>query len=1114
MRYVSLMTTTWIWAFTLTAMLMAQEDRLSPVDNLRSNPPGTVALLNATIVTEPGTTVTDRVLLIRDGKIVALVPADKIPAGAKRIDLTGKRIYPAFVEPFWEAEHNGGGDPGLPYWNSLISPQRSMKDGMVLDEASLEKLRRAGIATAAVVPRDRIIKGTSCIITTGSKPLADRLLKAQWAQHVRLTTAGIRSEGYPNSPMGAVALARQAMLDAQWYHQAWQAYQRDTSLEQPEVCDALDVLSQQLRSNELFVFDGLNELFVLRADDFAREFQLNYLVRGSGREYLRLDAIAKMKRPILVPVNFPKAPNVSTSDQATQTDLGDLMHWELAPENPARLSKAGVTMALTSFGLRDPAEFVGSVRRAIERGLPAEEALKAVTTTPAKLLGVDELVGTIHSGKWANLIVTDKELWDKDVKIHETWVQGDRFPWETESNAVIDGTWRLDLQNIPGKPAALWLEVRDSKKRVAATLRSERDKKKEESGNKAGDEETKSADSSPQEASSEAPAETKESNEKTQEDDSKSEKKSGTQLVKIDDIRWQDRQLVGRFKMKQVIQETDGIGQLTLTLLANGNDQQRMVGRIAWSDGSVSIVQAVFDAELSKQDSESDKTQEKSEEQKDGANDDKKDKDDNGNSSAEKSEKITPVLSSVRYPLTAVGLGSTSDAPQKVMFRNATVWTCGAAGILENCDVLVEDGIIKGVGKALELPADAQLIDATGLHLSPGIIDCHSHMATDGGVNESGQAVTAEVRIGDFIDCNDISIYRQLAGGVTAANILHGSANPIGGQNQVIKLRWGALPNEMKMIEAPSGIKFALGENVKRSNAGMRSGPVRYPASRMGVEQILRDQFAAALDYEKSWREWEQTGNGLPPRRDLQSEAILEIIRGQRWVHCHSYRQDEILAFLRVLEDYKIRVGSLQHILEGYKVAEVLASHGAMASSFSDWWAYKFEVFDAIPHNGALMQQQGIVVSFNSDDDELARHLNHEAAKAIKYGGVKPEEALKFVTLNPAKQLRIDKYVGSIEVGKQADIVLWSQSPLSTMSRCEQTWIDGRKYFDRQQDLAQRASIKELQSKLVQKVLDSGAEMLGPGESVENPAGVWARHDEFCHAKGIRHQQSTTHQHR
>ncbi|MGI9471103.1 MAG: amidohydrolase, partial [Rubripirellula sp.] len=387
-------------------------------------------------------------------------------------------------------------------------------------------------------------------------------------------------------------------------------------------------------------------------------------------------------------------------------------------------------------------------------------------------------------------------------------------------------------------------------------------------------------------------------------------------------------------------------------------------------------------------------------------------------------------------------------------------------------------------------------IDARGKHITPGLIDCHSHMGTDGGVNESGQAVTAEVRIGDFIDNSDIQIYRQVAGGLTTSNILHGSANPIGGQNQVIKLRWGSTMDDLRMKEAPQGIKFALGENVKRTQS-------RYPNTRMGVEQLIRDQLLAAREYQAKWNRWRSgKRDTLPPRTDLQLQALSEVQNGSRWIHCHSYRQDEIVATLDVLEEFGIQIGTLQHILEGYKVADRMAQHGAMGSSFSDWWAYKFEVFDAIPYNGALMHDRGVVVSFNSDDRELARHLNTEAAKATKYGGVPEAEALKFVTLNPAKQLRIDQYVGSLTAGKQADLVVWSGRPLSTLSRCEQTWIDGRRYFDLNRDQELQARDRKLKARLIQKALARGGlKSKSPKQKVAEE-DRWTRHDVYCAAHG------------
>ncbi|MCA9264514.1 MAG: amidohydrolase, partial [Planctomycetales bacterium] len=389
------------------------------------------------------------------------------------------------------------------------------------------------------------------------------------------------------------------------------------------------------------------------------------------------------------------------------------------------------------------------------------------------------------------------------------------------------------------------------------------------------------------------------------------------------------------------------------------------------------------------------------------------------------------------------------------------------------------------------------VLNATGHHLTPGIIDCHSHIATDGGVNEATHAITAEVRIADFVDPTDISIYRQLAGGVTAANILHGSANPIGGQNQVIKMRWGSLPDEMKFAEAPAGIKFALGENVKQSNRA--TSTTRYPQTRMGVDELHDDAFRRAKEYDQRWKSWRTNRHGMPPRFDLELEALAEVLRGERWVHCHSYRQSELVAFMNTCDRFRIRIGTFQHILEGYKVADEMARRGIMGSSFSDWWGYKFEVYDAIPYNGAMMHNQGVVVSFNSDDAELGRRLNMEAAKATKYGGVSPQEAMKFVTLNPARQLRVDRYVGSLQRGKHADIAMWNGPPMSVFSRCEQTWIDGRKYFDRTTDRELQLRDRTRHAALVQKIITGKVPMLAADEPDDSLLEMWPREDIYCH---------------
>ena len=440
------------------------------------------------------------------------------------------------------------------------------------------------------------------------------------------------------------------------------------------------------------------------------------------------------------------------------------------------------------------------------------------------------------------------------------------------------------------------------------------------------------------------------------------------------------------------------------------------------------------------------------------------------------------TLSALAGSLGAQGVSEPSawmaETPEQtsVFVHDATLWTSGPEGRIENGDLWIQDGKIAAVGSDLEVPSGAVVIDGKGKHVTAGLIDAHSHTAISGAVNEGTNITTAEVRIADVINPDDVNIYRQLAGGLTTIHILHGSANSIGGQNAVAKLRWGSPASEMIFESAPQGIKFALGENPKQSNWGDDNNP-RYPQTRQGVEQSIRERFLAAREYQKRWKDYKAAGGAksklVPPRRDLQLEAVAEILDGKRLVHAHSYRADEILMLLGLSKEFGFTIATFQHVLEGYKVADELAAHGAGASTFSDWWAYKFEVIDAIPHNGAIMWDRGVSVSFNSDSDELARHMNLEAAKAVRYGGVPESEALKFVTLNAAEQLRIDDRVGSLEVGKDGDFVVWNGHPLSTLSMCEQTWIEGRKYFDREEDLAAREALAEERRALIEKVVAS-----------------------------------------
>lgn len=400
------------------------------------------------------------------------------------------------------------------------------------------------------------------------------------------------------------------------------------------------------------------------------------------------------------------------------------------------------------------------------------------------------------------------------------------------------------------------------------------------------------------------------------------------------------------------------------------------------------------------------------------------------------------------------------------LIKNATILTV-ANGTIENGSILIRDGKIAAVGANVSAPADAQVIEATGKYVIPGIIDAHSHIASDA-TNEGAVAVSAMVGIRDVLDPDAVAIYEAAAGGVTTANILHGSANPIGGKNAVIKLRWGTDANGLLLEGAPPGIKFALGENTKRDRE-----PDRYPATRMGVQDVIRQAFLQAREYQRQWQAYEQARRAkrpaIPPRRDLKLETLAEILDGKRLVHAHSYRGDEILQLIRLAEEMGFKIATFQHVLEGYKVADEIARHGAGASTFSDWWAYKVEAYDAIPYNAALMTERGVVVSINSDSREEMRHLNQEAGKTVKWGGLSENDALKLVTLNPARQLGVANRVGSIEVGKDADLVVYTNHPLSVYSIVEQTLIDGQVYFDRQADLARRKALEDEKKALLEK---------------------------------------------
>lgn len=416
-------------------------------------------------------------------------------------------------------------------------------------------------------------------------------------------------------------------------------------------------------------------------------------------------------------------------------------------------------------------------------------------------------------------------------------------------------------------------------------------------------------------------------------------------------------------------------------------------------------------------------------------------------------KKITALFLLSVLILSSFGIIS-AQTSNEILIKNATVLTA-SKGTLQGTDILIQKGKIAKIGKGLT--TSGKTIDATGKFVSPGIIDAHSHTMQDA-TNEVGFKITSMTRIRDVLNPTDISVYRALAGGVTAANLLHGSANPIGGLNSVVKFKWGKSVEEFLVPDAPPGIKFALGENPKRQNPGQ---PQRYPRTRMGTMELIRDTFVKARDYKQSWDDYKAGKTKIPPRRDIELEPIVEILEGKRDVHCHGYRSDEHLNLLRIAEEFGFKIKVLQHALEAYKIAPEIAKHGAAASIFVDSWSYKLEAYDTIQYNAYILWKNGVNVSINSDSDERMRRLNLDAAKVTRYGGVPEQDALQMITLNPAKQMGIDKRTGSIDVGKDADIVIWSTHPFSVYSKVEMTMIEGEVYFDVTKDKEMRIAIEK-----------------------------------------------------
>ncbi len=932
------------------------------------------AFHNASIHQPDGAMLAGGTLLIRDGRIVEINAGGDVPEGYFPIDLDGNHIYPGLIDIYTDygiaelerpEDENGRGENLVPDHrarnvNDAIRADFRAATAFIPDAEQRKAYRRRGFTSVLSLRPDGIARGTSALITLGDERAGESIIVADAAVHYSLDK-GSSIQTMPASLMGSIALLRQTFLDAAWF---------EAQPAQPFADTTLEAWNRQRDLPRIMEVDNWQE--ALTIDRVGDEFGSQFILKTTGDSYRRAELIAATGASLIVPIDFPEAPEVDDPLAAEEVSFATLKHWELAPFNPRLLAERGIEFSLTGAGAGD--DFWPNLRKAVDSGLPRATAIDALTRIPAETLGVADLVGQLAPGALANFLIASGDLFAEDTVLLENWIRGRRYALNSDHHhragryelSVADESLELEIEFTGATPNARLLGDGGE---VDIELRDD--------------------------------------------------------LISLD-FAWDETG--NRMRLSGWSEAGGWRGN------AVAPDGELLPWRLNHLDAAAPAEEA-------------------------------------GGTAA-----VPALPSPVLYPFSAYGREQPPQ-PRDFVIRGATVWTNEDQGVLVT-DVLMRDGLIEAVGDDLDAAGAAE-IDAAGKHLTPGIIDEHSHIALFN-INET-QTDSSMVRMKDVVDAEDIDLYRNLAGGVVAAQLLHGSANPIGGQSAVVKMRWGEDARGLLIEDAAEFIKFALGENVKRST---NPASVRYPQTRMGVEQVFVNAFSQAREYGRIWDEYNSFPDARrrqtpPPRRDLAREAILEVLNGERRVTSHSYLQSEINMLMHVAEQFDFNINTFTHILEGYKVADKMARHGAGGSTFSDWWGYKWEVRYAIPYNAALMQQAGVVVAINSDDAEMSRRLNQEAAKAVKYGGVSEVDALKMVTLNPAILMHLDHRMGSIRAGKDADLVLWSDHPLSVYAVAETTWIEGAPFFDREEDLALRDQIAAERSRIIAAITNRPAE---PGE--------------------------------
>jgi imidazolonepropionase-like amidohydrolase len=977
-----------------------------------------LALTGGDVVTEPGQRIERGIVLIRDGRMVAVGTDVIIPPDAERIAVDGHVVYAGFVDAGGDRLINPDlklptveGRPvdrsrqalaGLvPDDHSGLTPQFLAADALKRGTADLDAWRQHGFATVQVTPLGRVSSGQSAIVQLSGLPPREAVISQ--GQFVTFKMWERRGNEYPSTLMGVHAHLRQTFLDANRAAQQQTLHDQEVAGIEPPPHDPVWQVFAAVQSHKhraLFEVETRDD--IERALRYAAEQKLQPVLFGARDARLWVDRLKADNVDVILTLDYgdePKADKLDAEAEFPKLAIADdvinwrKQLWKDRVGTAAALHAAGVRFAFSTHGLKSPAEMAQAVRRVIEAGLPRDAALAALTTNAAAIAGVGDDLGTIQPGRRANLVVLTGPFDHAQAKVRHMIVGGQRFEYHRDAKPVpaetpaetpavdIAGTWQMTIES-GGTPLPASLELVQVKNSLSGRFLSGQGDGAISSG-------------------------------------------------KLTGAKLQFEVSIGAGARAVILKFTGDAEQNKL----NGTVKSAFGPAAAWTAVREPQPAAKSPIELTAVET-----------------------DDDDDAPGPVSALAPAAAASATAPRLLEFPEDRKARPLKtggnVLIRGGTVIT-GTGVTLPNTSILVKNGQIVSLEPDLVVEESFPVIDATGRYVMPGIIDTHSHIMISnglGGVNEATHSIVCEVRINDVINTLDPQEYRALAGGVTTIRLLHGSANVVGGQDAVVQLKHGATAAEHLFPGAHSGVKFALGENVKFRQT-------RFPNTRLGVEAVLTRGFVEALEYRRQWQEYDrqkqQAGDAadklLPPRRDLRLEALAEIIAGDKFIHSHCYRSDEILMLLRVAAQHGIRIWSLQHVLEGYKVAPEIVAHGASCSTFADWWAYKVEAFDAIPHNAALLYEAGANVVIKSDNNELMRHLYQEAAKPVRYGNLPPDVALQLVTLNAARELGLEDRIGSIEVGKQADLAIFNGHPLDTFTRCELTLIAGEPYFIREQ---------------------------------------------------------------